>query len=113
MLPKKVYSKVLQSLRKIKERWEEDRQEDPRLVPYEIDLELRGCIEMHMREGHVNFGGRSNREAKIDETVSYLREKGLIFRGPYGGHFPVDVDEETIPTKEQLVADIKRRLGVK
>lgn len=113
MLPRPVYNKVLASLKFIKKQWDEDREENPSSVPYDIDSSLRMAIERHMREGHVRYHGSSHREQLIDGTVDYLREKGLIVRSPYGGHmFPLPDDHDPLPSKDELVEDIKKRLDL-
>jgi len=106
MLPKNVYSKVLQGLNHIRKQWDEDRAEDPKRVPYEIDMQLRLLIERCMREGKVR---RS--EEFIRWTVDYLVEKGLIVRSPYGGHmFPLPPDAEPLPSKEEFIKQLESKI---
>jgi hypothetical protein len=112
MLPKLVYSKVVQALKKMKEHWDLDRVENPNMAPYEIDIPLRAKIETAMREGGMHLP-RDAKERTVEGTFDYLRSKGLIVRSPYGGHFFPLPPGAVIPTKEQLMkrinADIDRK----
>lgn len=109
MLPKLVYSKVLQSLRKMKIAWDQDRVDNPQLAPYEIDISLKMHIEAAMREGKMNMS-IADREVVVIETIDYLRSKGLIVKSPYGGHiFPLP-DGVSIPTKEEMVKRAKEEV---
>ena len=111
MLPKKAYSKVVQGLRKIKESWDEDRAENPHLVPYEIDSQLRGLIETVIREEHVPCYGRDHRANLTTETIAYLLSKGLVTGSPYGGlMFPLPDDVE-LPSKEEFIAQVRQAIG--
>ena len=111
MLPKKVYSQVLQKLRHIKTQWDEDRIENPKRVPYEIDSQLRHLIDACITEGHVHCHGNKNREILIDQTVNYMVEKGILIGSPYGGvMFPLPVDAPPLPSEEELIAEIHRQL---
>lgn len=109
MLPKLVYSKVLQSLTKIRKNWDEDRKENPTQVPYEIDSELKMAIERQIREGKVNCNKR-DMEILTSKTIDYLASKGLIIKSPYGGHmFPLPAGVE-LPTKEAFIKQTKAHL---
>ncbi len=44
LLPKQVYSKLIQGLRPIREAWEKDRLEDLNRPPYDIEYSLRRLI---------------------------------------------------------------------
>lgn len=106
MLPKATYSKIIQGLRHIRKQWDEDRAEDPKRVPYEIDSQLRAMIERRLREGHV----RCN-ESTVSWTIDYLAEKGEIVRSPYGGYmFPLPPDAEPLPSKEEFLRDVESKL---
>jgi len=106
MLPKAVYSKVLQGLKHIRKQWDEDRAEDPKRVPYEIDSQLRSLIERCMREGKMR---RS--EDLVQWTINYLVEKGHIVWSPYGGlMFPLPPDAEPLPSKEEFLRDVESRI---
>lgn len=113
MLPKKAYNKVLQGLKHIRANWDEDRVENPRSVPYEIDNELDILIERCIREERVNCHGTSNRDILIKQTKHYLIEKGLVVGSPYGGiMFPLPEDNAPLPSKEEFIADVKKRLDI-
>ena len=100
ILPKLTYSKVIQSLKKLQQHWEQDRKENP--VPYEIDTSLRRAIETAMRETNVT-GPNQYKQNMVDETIEYLYHKGIIIKSPYGGHyFPLPPGTQ-LPTKEQLI----------
>jgi len=77
MLPKPVYSKIIQALKKMKQAWDEDRAEDPKRAPYEIDSELKRTIEREMREGRVSMNNAA-RDQEIKETFAYLVKQGVI-----------------------------------
>lgn len=110
MLPKQVYSKIVQSLRDLKKSWDQDRVENPNQVPYEIDMSLRAAIERHVREGRVNCYGRQDMAILVDQTIEYLAAKGLIVKSPYGGHmFQVPVGT-VLPTKEQFIKQTEAKL---
>ena len=110
MLPKQVYSKIIQALKKMKTAWEADRAEDPNRAPYEIDIQLKMTIEREIREGRMSMNN-ADRDQQINETIAYLENKGLITKSPYGGHFFPLPDGTTIPTKEELIAQTKKTLG--
>lgn len=111
MLPKNVYSKVIQSLKKMKTDWDEDRKENPSTVPYEIDSQLTMSIENHMREGHVHCS-RQERDRLVKETFEYLCSRNMIVKSPYGGHmFPIPKDM-ALPTREELIEQTKKQLGL-
>ena len=106
MLPKADYSKVIQGLRHIRKQWDEDRAEDPKRVPYEIDNQLRSLIERCMREGKMR---RS--EGMVQWTIDYLVEKGQIVRSPYGGlMFPLPPDAEPLPSREEFLWDVESKI---
>lgn len=106
MLPKAVYSKVIQGLRHIRKQWDEDRAEDPKRVPYEIDSQLRSMIERCIREGHMRRSA-----GLVDWTIDYLVEKGEIVRSPYGGHmFPLPPDAEPLPSKEEFIRQVESKI---
>ncbi len=100
-LPKLVYSKVIQSLKSLKQSWDEDRKENPTKVPYEIDTSLKGMIERHIREGKVYCNNR-DMAVLVQWTVNYLLQKGTIVKSPYGGiYFPLP-EGTVLPTKEEF-----------
>ena len=105
MLPKLVYSKIVQSLKKMKVNWDQDRIDNPKTVPYEIDMSLRSAIERHIRERHMHLS-RQDMQRVVDETVEYLFNKGLIVKRPYGGHFFSLPEDTVLPTKEELVKQL-------
>ena len=106
MLPKLVYSKVMQDLKRIRKNWDEDRAENPTRVPYEIDSELRYSIENAMREG----GMRRDPEA-VQDTIEYLIGKKIVVGSPYGGiMFPLPEDAPPLPTRKDLIEQTKERL---
>jgi len=110
MIPRPVHSKIMQSLRKMKEAWDQDRIDNPSQVPYEIDMSLKASIERHVREGRVQHNGRQGMEALIQETYDYLLKKGNIIKSPYGGHmFPLP-EGVTLPTKEQFIKQTEAKL---
>lgn len=111
VLPKRIYSNVIQGLKKMHKSWLEDRAENPHVVPYEIDSCLKMLIERCMNEGRMVTHGRENRERIVLATMSYLVEKGLIVKSPYGGHFFPLPDDTVLPSKEQLISNVKKRLG--
>lgn len=111
MLTKIVYKKVLKSLEHIRNQWEEDRRENPRAVPYEIDDQLRSAIERHIREGRMNCHGKGDVEYLVNQTIEYLLDKKLVTGSPYGGiMFPLPPDHPPLPTKEELVAAVRKQL---
>jgi len=104
MLPKTVYSKVIQGLRHIKKQWDDDRLEDPKRVPYEVDNQLRSMIERCMQEGKMQ---RST--VAIQDTIDYLLEKKELMKSPYGGiMFPLPTDAEPLPSKEEFIKQTKQ-----
>lgn len=109
MLPKPVYSKIIQELKKIKAAWDEDRAEDPKRAPYEIDSQLISTIEREMREGHVSLSIQAKKE-KVNETLAYLEKQGLITKSPYGGYFFQLPQGTIIPTKDELIKATQRRI---
>lgn len=112
MLPKKAYSKVIQGLKKIKADWDEDRRENPNIAPYEIDSQLRGLIARSAREEHANVHGNKDMEILCDQTIKYLVSKGILVGSPYGGvFFPLPEDHAPLPSKEELVKDVKKRMA--
>lgn len=111
MLPKKAYSKVIQGLKHIKKQWDEDRVENPSQVPYEIDSELRSLIARCAREENANVGGNRNMEILCDRTITYLVEKKIIVRSPYGGvMFPLPEDHAPLPSRDELVQHIRDQM---
>jgi hypothetical protein len=110
MLPKPVYSKIVQALKKMRVAWEADRAEDPNRAPYEIDSQLKMTIEREMREGRMSMDN-TTRDQKIQETFAYLEKQGLITKSPYGGHFFPLPKDTVIPTKEELIAQTKKTIG--
>lgn len=112
MLPKLVYSKVVQSLKKMKVHWDQDRVDNPNMAPYEIDMSLKAHIETALREGKIGLS-RTEKEVVINETIDYLRDKGMIVRSPYGGHiFPLPPGA-VIPTKEEMIKRTQREIDQK
>ena len=110
MLPKPVYSKIVQALKKMRVAWEADRAEDPNRAPYEIDIQLKSIIEREMREGRMSMNN-ATRDQHVQETFEYLVKQKLITGSPYGGHFFPLPEGTTIPTKEEVVAQIKKTIG--
>lgn len=110
MLPKPVYSKIIQALKKMRIAWEADRAEDPKRAPYEIDNQLKMTIEREMREGRMSMNN-ADRDQKIQETFSYLEKQGIITKSPYGGYMFKISDGTAIPTKEELIDQTKKTIG--
>lgn len=110
MLPKPVYSKIIQALKKMKTEWDEDRAEDPKRAPYEIDGQLRMTIEQEIRKGKVNCHGIQNTKILIDQTIEYLLKQNIIAKSPYGGNFFPLPKDTVIPTKEELMIQVKNKL---
>lgn len=109
MLPKLVYSKVIQSLKKMEINWKQDRIDNPKMAPYEIDSSLVMSIENAMREGHMGMNLQDKKRV-VQETFEYLVNKGLIVKSPYGGHiFPLP-EGTIIPTKNELIRQIEYSL---
>jgi hypothetical protein len=94
MLPRPVYNKVLQDLKRIKKSWDEDGAEDPNKTTYDISLELASSIEHAIKTGKVNCHGQQDIDILVDQTCKYLLKTGLIIRSPYGGYsFPIKVTQ--------------------
>jgi hypothetical protein len=111
MLPKKAYSKVIQGLKHIKKQWDEDRAENPNTTPYEIDSQLRSLIARCAREEHANVHGNKDMEILCDQTIKYLVSKKILVGSPYGGvFFPLPEDHAPLPSKEELIKDIKAKM---
>lgn len=111
MLPKKAYSKVIQGLKHIKKQWDEDRAENPNIAPYEIDSQLRRLIARCAREERANVHGNKDMEILCDKTIKYLVEKKILVGSPYGGvFFPLPEGHAPLPSKEQLIADTKKKM---
>jgi len=112
MLPKAVYSKVIQGLRKIKEDWEEDRVDNPESVHYEIDSELKRLIKHCILEGRVNCHGNMDREILTDQTIDYLIKKKILVGSSYGGvSFPLPEGHKKLPSKEEFIKEIQTKFN--
>lgn len=110
LLPKQVYSKLIQGLRPIRESWEKDRLEDLSRPPYDIEHSLRSLIDRCITEGRMHVGGNRNREILTDKVIKYLLDKGLITKCPYGGYYFPLPDGTKLPTLEEYSATIKENL---
>lgn len=85
LLPKQAYSKLMQSIKRIKEHWNADRQENA--LPYDIDHSLKSAIDGCITEFRIRAGGLEGRTRLIEGVICYLRDKGIIIKSPYGGHW--------------------------
>jgi len=98
--PKSVHSKIMQSLKHIKKQWDEDREENPHLVPSEITGQLNNAIRRHLSEARLGYN-----KDMLSEEIAYLVKKGIIVESPYGGHFfPLDAGV-VLPSKEDLIRE--------
>lgn len=112
MLPKLVFSKILQSLKKIENSVREDRKENPNATPLEIDSCLRMAIETEIRIGGVGRDRKTN-EKMINETIEYLVSKKLIIKTGYGGHtIPLIEGEKPLPSKEEVIKQIEAQIDL-
>lgn len=111
MIPKRAFSKVVQSLKRIEQNWLQDRKDNPNTVPYEIDSELTSAIERALREEGVSVS-RDQRSRLVFDCVAYLVKTGKIVKSPYGGHmFNVPDGHEPLPSRDEFVADALKRLN--
>lgn len=117
MLPKNIYSKVIQGLKPIKAAWDKDRQENPHLTPYEVTHQVKNLIERCITEGKMkHLGGVIGRQNIVEETIEYLTDRGILMASPYGGEVMFPIDKSTIPTKEQVIQQAHKQmdqLGIK
>jgi hypothetical protein len=103
MLPKRVYSKVVQRLKSMNEAWLLDRAEHPRQTPYEIDVEFRNFVERTLRDEKVYYRSNIERDYAINELFSYLVKTGKIVKSSYGGHmFSLPKDHDPLPGPEEM-----------
>ena len=85
LLPKQAYSKLMQKIKKIRENWNADRQENT--LPYDIDHSLKSAISNCITESRIRTGGNEGRERLIADVIDHLASKGMIIKSPYGGHW--------------------------
>ena len=103
---KAVYKKFLKAVEHFKKQDDVDRQESPRQVPLEWDSSIKDSIRRLCREDRRRYS-----DEFADELFDHLVELNLMIKSPYGGHmFPLPPNSEPLPTREEFVEDIKRRL---
>lgn len=110
LLPKQVYSKLIQGMRPLREDWEKDRLEDLNRPPYDVEHSLRRLIDRCITEGRMHVGGSRNRELLASKVIDYLLEKGLITKCPYGGYYFPLPEGTKLPTIEEYSATIRDSL---
>lgn len=96
LLNRKTYRAVVRGLERLKAQNEQDRKENPGLIPIGWGNSVRSLIEYELRQNHE----RCPRDLP-QAVVEYLIKKGLLVR--YAGD--VSFPDQTLPTEEQIVAN--------
>lgn len=103
LLSRKSYRQVVKGLDRIKKQNDEDRKENPNLIPPGWGSSLRPMIEHIVRENRE----RCHRELS-DQVLEYLVKKKLLVR--YAGDYTFPTNEH-LPSKKEIEKEVLEYLG--
>jgi hypothetical protein len=101
MLNKATFNKVMKKIEFLKKQHDDDRKNKPNLLPMSWGNSLRNAIQLAIREQ-----GEPCPKAKVESTMAYLLQKGIIvsYHGDYT--FP----GEPLPTIQQIHEEANKAL---
>lgn len=94
LLSRKSYREVVKMLEHYRKQHEEDRKENPDMIPIGWGIPLRTAIENIVRRNHERCD-----KGLADRVLDYLVSKGLLV--DYAGDYTFPTDER-LPTKQQI-----------
>ena len=103
LLSRKSYRQVVKGLDHIKKQNEEDRKENPNLIPPSWGSSLRSMVE-----GVVRENGERCYKGLADQVLEYLVSKKLLVR--YAGDYTFPTNEH-LPSKREIELKTLQTLG--
>ena len=100
LLSKKTYRQVVKNLDHYRKQHEEDRRENPHLIPPGWGSSLCRMVEMTVRENRERYTHGLDKQ-----VLDYLVEKGLLVH--YAGDYTFPSNEK-LPTAEEIVEEANK-----